>query len=235
MKRSLAILAGAAAASLVLAVPAAAAPAVFVERWTQHDEFLAHERWDTAEAEWCPQVAFPVQVKEDRSGMVRVHTRRSSTLDGASTFRREGTFTNLDNGRTFSFTSRGMDKDAGVTDLGGDLVSIEGQTTARTSYRGPDGARLFRNVEEVSFTVEISTERTPSDEDDAKGTPSDKDDAKGPPSDEDDKEGTPSDDDDVKGPPSEVDVKVNFEFSGTDGNGQTTGRNLCDDLVEFIG
>lgn len=224
MKRSLVILAGAAAALLVLAAPAAAAPAVFVERWAQHDEFLAHERWDTAEAEWCPQVEFPVQVKEDRSGMVRVHTRRSSTLDGASTFRREGTFTNLDNGRTFSFTSRGMDKDASVTDLGGDLVSIEGQTAARTSYHGPDGGRLFRDSEQVSFTVEISTKRTPSD-DDAKGTPSDDDDAKG----------TPSDEDDVKGPPSEVDVKVNFEFSGTDGNGQTTGRNLCDDLVEFIG
>ncbi|MCF4122498.1 hypothetical protein L1785_16085 [Antribacter sp. KLBMP9083] len=197
MKRSLTISAAAAAVVMWLAAPAAAAPAVFVERWTQHDEFLAHERWDTPDEEWCPQVEFPVRVEEDRSGMVRLHTRGSSPHDGASTFRREGTFTNLDNGQTFSFTTRGMDKDARVRELGGGVLSIEGQTTARTSYRGPDGKRLFRDAEQLSFTVEINAEGTPSDEDD--------------------------------------DVKVDFELGGTDENGQTTGRNLCEDLVGFIG
>lgn len=165
MKRSMMISAAAAAATLLLAAPAVAAPAVLVEHWSEHDEFLAHERFDTPEEEWCPQVEFPVWVEEDASGTFRLLSHGDSPLYGASTFHSEGTFTNLDNGETFSFSSDGQDKDVHVTDLGGGLISIDGQATFRTSYSGPDG-KLFLDAGRVSFTVVIDTKGTPTDEDD---------------------------------------------------------------------
>ncbi|MCF4122499.1 hypothetical protein L1785_16090 [Antribacter sp. KLBMP9083] len=166
MKRLLKISAAAAAVVMVLAAPAAAEPAVFVEHWTEHDEFLAQERFSTPEEEWCPQVDFPVWVEEDASGTFRLLSHGDSPLYGASTFSSEGSFTNLDNGLTFSFISSGQEKDVHVTDLGGGLLSIEVQITSRTTFYGPDGEKLFLDAGRVSFTLVIDTKGTPSNEDD---------------------------------------------------------------------
>ncbi|MFC8799112.1 hypothetical protein ACFT2C_15355 [Promicromonospora sp. NPDC057138] len=196
MKRSMMISAAAAGAAMLLAAPAVAAPAVFVEHWTEHDEFLAQERFSTPEEEWCPQVDFPVWVEDDGSGTFRLLSHGDSPLYGASTFNREGSFTNLDTGQAYSFTSHGQDKDSLVTDLGGGLLSIEAQTTQATTWYGPDGKKLFLDAGRLTFTVVIDTKGTPTDEDDE---------------------------------------EVGFEFGGTTGIFQTTGRDFCDDLVEFIG
>lgn len=165
-KRLLAISAAAAAVVMALAVPASAAPAVLVEHFTEHEEFLAQEEFSTPEEEWCPQVDFPVWVVQDTSGTFRLLSHGDSPLHGASTFRSEGTFTNLENDQTFSFTSSGQDKDVRVTDLGGGLLSIEAQSTFRTTYYGPDGEKLFLDAGRVTFTLVIDTKGTPSDEDD---------------------------------------------------------------------
>jgi hypothetical protein len=166
MKRSMMISAAAGVAALLLAVPAAAAPAVLVEHFTEHDEFLAQERFSTPEEEWCPQVEFPVWVVQDSFGTFRLLSHGDSPLYGAATFNTEGTFTNLENDKTFSFTSSGQDKDLHVTDLGGGLLSIEGQSVFRTSYFGPDGKQVFLDAVRLTFTLVIDTQGTPTDEDD---------------------------------------------------------------------
>lgn len=166
MKRSMMISAAAGAAVLLLAAPASAAPAVFVEHFTEHNEFLADEEFDTPEQEWCPQVEFPVWVEEDASGTFRLLSHGDSPLYGASTFRVEGSFTNLDNDQSYSFTSHGQEKDSLVTDLGGGLLSIEVQATGVTTWYGPDGKKLLIDAGRVWFTVVIDTKGTPTDEDD---------------------------------------------------------------------
>jgi hypothetical protein len=197
MKRSMMISAAAAGAAVVLlAAPAAAAPAVFVEHWTEHNEFLAQEEFSTPEEEWCPQVEFPVWFEEDASGTFRLLSHGDSPLHGASTFNSEGSFTNLDNGQSYSFTSHGQEKDSLVTDLGGGLLSIEVQSTGVDTWYGPEGKKLLLDAGRLTFTVVIDTKGTPTDEDDE---------------------------------------EVSFEFGGTTGNWQTTDRDFCDDLVEFIG
>jgi hypothetical protein len=197
MKRLLTISAAASAAVVMaLAMPASAAPAVLVEHFAEHEEFLAQERFSTPEEEWCPQIDFPVWVVQDTSGTFRLLSHGDSPLYGAGTFTSEGTFTNLENDLTFSFTSSGQDKDLHVTDLGGGLLSIEGQSVFRTSYFGPDGRKLFLDAGRLTFTLVVDTKGTPSDEDD---------------------------------------VDVSFEFGGSTGVFQTTGRDFCADLIEFIG
>jgi hypothetical protein len=190
------ISAAAGAAVLLLAAPAAAAPAVFVEHWTEHNEFLAQEEFSTPEEEWCPQVEFPVWFEEDASGTFRLLSHGDSPLYGASTFNTEGSFTNLDNGQSYSFTAHGQEKDSLVTDLGGGLLSIEVQSTGVDTWYGPDGKKLLMDAGRLTFTVVIDTKGTPTDEDDE---------------------------------------EVSFEFGGTTGNWQTTGRDFCEDLIEFIG
>ncbi|AEG43675.1 hypothetical protein [Isoptericola variabilis] len=160
MKRSLTIGTVAAAASLALAAPAGAAPQIIIDHWTEHLAYLADE-----DPEFCQDLGFPVWFELDASGTFR-GTVRNGVFYGASTVHESGSYTNLENGKTYSFRTYGNDMDTDVTGLGDGLVEIDVHHTGVASLWSVDGKPVLTDAGRVTFTLVIDTKGTPDPEDD---------------------------------------------------------------------
>lgn len=159
MKRSLVLGTMAAVFALMLAVaaPAAAEPSVFLVHYTDHhEELLGNDE--------C--VPFPVLLTIDAWGTFHAVTHGDSPYYGANNFNEVGVYTNLENGKTFSRRSHGVDKDVHVTDDGTGVVTIEAHEAGSVKYYGPDGRRLFTAAGLFTFTVVVDTNGTPLDPED---------------------------------------------------------------------
>ncbi len=159
MKRSLAVAAIAAVSALALAVatPASAEPTVFLVHYTDHqEELLGNDE--------C--VPFPVLLTIDAWGTFHAVPHGDSPYYGANSFNEVGVYTNLDNGKTFSWVSHGVDKDVHVADDGAGVLTIEAHEAGPVAYYGPDGRRLFEAAGLFTFTVVVDTKGNLDPEDD---------------------------------------------------------------------
>ncbi|GGI46528.1 hypothetical protein BCL57_001190 [Agromyces flavus] len=164
------LVAGIAAASalgLLVASPATAAPPI-VDHWTDHIEHIEqdeHENWCDG-SDGSVVVPFDVLYTEDASGTFIFGQRGSTGLYyGGSTFRSEFSWTNTENGRTYTAISRGTDRDLHITDNGDGTITIEGVSTGPTTYYADDGSR-FKDVGRNLYTIVIDVNGTPGNPDD---------------------------------------------------------------------
>ena len=162
MKRSFKLCAVAAATMLGLTVASSASanehPGVFLAHYTDHQE-------ESLGNDGC--VSFPVKFTYDSWGTFRLVPHGPSWIPyGASNFNEVGVFTNLDNGKTFSFVTHGVDKDVHITDDGAGILTINALEAGPVNYYGPDGKPLYREAGLFTFTVVIDTKGTPDFEDD---------------------------------------------------------------------
>lgn len=149
--------AAAAAASIILlaiASPASAAPAV-VDHWSEHIEHI--EQIEHAADGWCPDIPYLVQFVEDASGTFRGVERRGEFY-GASTLRVETSFTNIENGKSFSSVWQGQDKDQVVTTNEDGTRTIEILFVGPTQYYDSDGNKLFKDVGRTFLTILVDAE-----------------------------------------------------------------------------
>ena len=154
MKHTRAAAAAAAASAVLLAIgaPASAAPPL-IEHWTDHVEHIEQE---VAE-DWCPEVGYPVLHIADASGTSREIERRGE-LYWASTLRVEESWTNVENGRTFSFVFHGQDKDMEVTTNEDGTTQLRVLFVGVTQYYDSDGNRLFKNVGRTFLDVLVDAQ-----------------------------------------------------------------------------
>lgn len=152
------------AAAMILGIsvasPASAieSPALFLAHYTDHQEQLLGN-------DEC--VSFPVKFTYDSWGTFRLVPHGHNWLTyGANNFNEVGVFTNLDNGKTFSFVTHGVDKDVHVTDDGAGILTINALEAGPVNYYGPDGRPLYREAGLFTFTVVIDTKGTPDPDDD---------------------------------------------------------------------
>lgn len=162
----------AALALLGLAVPAPAfAARPVVDHWTDHTDHIEQEAHD----DWCPPeiVPFDVRYIEDAWGTFRFLQHGDGLYYGGTSLKVEGSWTNVENGKTFSFVRSGADKDLKVTD--NDLndnpdddgtITITGVSTGPTTYYDDSGKRLFVDTGRNFYTVVIDINGTPSNPDD---------------------------------------------------------------------
>ncbi|WP_438853566.1 hypothetical protein [Agromyces sp. M3QZ16-3] len=166
MHRSMIIAGVVATSALILTAGAPAwAARPFVDHWTDHIEHIEQvEHGD----DWCPAdvVPFDVLYVEDAWGTFRFQQRGDGQYYGGSTFTSHGSWTNVENGKTFSFSRNGLDKDRKVTDNGDGTITIEGLSTGPTTYYGPDGERKFLDTGRNFYAIVIDTMGTPSNPDD---------------------------------------------------------------------
>jgi hypothetical protein len=147
-----------AAASLALiatATPASAAPPPppVIEHWSDHVDVIEQE----FNPNWCPDVPYDVRFVEDSHGTFRGITR-GGTWYGASTWRYEGSWTNVETGKSFSYISQGQDKDRKATDNGDGTWTVEILIVGPTQYYDTDGAKLFKDVGRTVLTVVIDAD-----------------------------------------------------------------------------
>lgn len=162
MKASLKLCATAAATILGLTVATSASaaerPTTLVTHYTDHQEELLGN-------DAC--VPFPVRFTYDSWGTFRLVLHGNDWLPyGANNFNEVGVFTNLNNGKTFSFVTHGVDKDVHVTDDGGGILTIEALEAGPVNYYGPDGRPLYREAGLFTFTVVVDTKGTADPNDD---------------------------------------------------------------------
>ena len=149
--RAVAAIAAASAVLLALASPATAAPAE-IDHWTDHVEHIEQEAHTTPP--WCPDVPFDVLYVEDAGGNFRGVERRGEFY-GASTMHVEGTWTNTETGKSFSFVQRGLDKDQKVTDNGDGTKTIDILFVGPTQYYDDGGAKLFKDVGRIFLSIKV--------------------------------------------------------------------------------
>lgn len=135
---------------------AAEEPSLFLVHYTAHEEPNLGDE--------C--VPFPVLFTYDAWGTFHAVTHGDSPYYGADNFNEHAVFTNLDNGKTFSWVSHGVDKDVHVADDGTGVLTIEALEAGPVNYYGPDGRPLFREAGLFTFTVVIDTKGTPNPDDD---------------------------------------------------------------------
>ncbi|WP_243075427.1 hypothetical protein [Microbacterium sp. SS28] len=151
--RTAAIVAALAAALLALATaPASAAPAE-IDHWTDsvtHIEQEAHEAW-------CPDVPFLVLYHEDSHGNFHGVERRGAFYGGSS-FHVEASWTNVENGKSFSLVQQGVDKDHLVIPQEDGTIMLTFLNTGASTYYDNDGKRMFVDAGRTFGTVHLDAD-----------------------------------------------------------------------------
>jgi hypothetical protein len=128
--------------------------------WNDHDEFLA---WDETGPDWCPQADFPVSYTYDAWGTFHVVSHGPTPGFGSNNFNETAVFENLENGKTLSWESHGVDKDVHDTYDDNGILTIEAQEAGPVTYFDSQHHPVFREAGLFTFTVVIDTNGTPDD------------------------------------------------------------------------
>ncbi|MGW4929320.1 hypothetical protein ACWEOH_09220 [Agromyces sp. NPDC004153] len=166
MNRS-SIAAGVAAASalfLVLTATPASAARPVIDHWSEHSEHI--EQVEHTDPPWCPDVPFDVLYVEDASGTFRFGQHGDGNYYGASSIRSTGSWTNVENGMSFSFVRHGSDKDVHVTDNGDGTITIDVAGMGVTKYYDDSGDLLFVDSGRGSGQLTLDINGTPENPDD---------------------------------------------------------------------
>jgi hypothetical protein len=146
MRRNIKGLAALPAAALVVSAavaPASAAPLV-------HEHFT--ESFSEVVEDFCDEIT--ARIDEDATGTFLLNARGpDGLLYGQATVRRTLSFTNLANGKTFTWVSSFVDKDLNVTDNGDGTFTLITQFAGGTRSYGPDGQ--FLGADGEVFRAEI--------------------------------------------------------------------------------
>jgi hypothetical protein len=164
MKR-ISFAAGAAAISAICiaaATPAAAAPPI-IEHFDEHQEVLFVAG---ADPEFCPDLSFDVLWVEDAEGTFRFVRHGDGDYHGGVSAQVVGSYTNPENGLTFSYTRSISDRDVHVTDNGDGTVTLEAVSAGISKYYDDAGERLFIDAGRLGYSIIIDTGGTPEDPDD---------------------------------------------------------------------
>lgn len=152
--RSAALVAAVSAGLLALAAtPASAAPAE-IDHWTftdshieqeEHDDFCLDENGDDL-------IPYDVLFQEESHGNFR-GVVRNGVFYGASTVHVEQSWTNVENGKTFSSVWQGQDKDQLVTPNPDGTTTLTILFTGPTQYYDADGNKVFKDVGRTFSTI----------------------------------------------------------------------------------
>jgi hypothetical protein len=122
--------------------------------WTDHDEGLA---WDADGPDWCPEADFPVRFSYDAWGKFQLVNHGGEQLYGSNNFNESMVFTNLENDKTFSWASHGVDKDLHATTDANGVLSIDALEAGPVTYYDSQHRPVFREAGLFLFHVEIDT------------------------------------------------------------------------------
>ena len=146
MRRSIKWLAALPAAALVVGAavtPASAEPVV-------HERFS--ESFSVVVEDFCDEIT--ARIDEEATGMFLLNVRGPDGLAyGMATVRRTLSFTNLANGKTFTWVQNFVDKDLKVTDNAHGTFTLITQFAGGTRAYGPDGQ--FLGADGGVFRAEI--------------------------------------------------------------------------------
>jgi hypothetical protein len=146
MRQNVRRLAALPAAALVVAaavVPSSAAPVV-------HERFT--ESFSEVVDDFCDEIT--ARIDEQATGTFLLNARGpDGLLYGQATVRRTLSFTNVANGKTFTWVSSFVDKDLKVTDNGDGTFTLITQFAGGTRSYGPDGE--FLGADGGVFRAEI--------------------------------------------------------------------------------
>jgi hypothetical protein len=164
--RGRALLAAACGALLALTTLAAPASAGEKPETFRFHETDTHIEQDEHEG-WCPEVPFLVEFTGDFVFFFKAMTRGK---DGLAYFSSNGrlhdSYTNLENGRTFTVRVVWHDSDVRVVDNGDGTLGITFATQVSSALTDPDGNRVDQGAGRVEFQVIVDHNGTPSDPED---------------------------------------------------------------------
>lgn len=130
------------------------------EHWTDSGSAIAQDEHPG----FCAgTVNFPVQHDWDAEGMFLLVRHGDGFAYGGNRFRATDVWTNTLNGKTFTITVVGQDRDQKISDNGDGTLTIELAFPGVQKVYGPDGARLFMDTGTVRAEVLIDNGGTPSD------------------------------------------------------------------------
>ena len=163
----------AAAAVMVLAAPAPAyAAKPYIEHWEFHDEHIEQVEHAEDDPPWCPDLEFDVLFTEDAWGTFLFQQRGDGMYYGGGPYTSEISWTNVENGKTFSAIRHGTDKDHEVTqnvDENGDpdgTITITVLNAGVTTYYDDEDNRLFVDAGRNFFSLVIDVNGTPENPED---------------------------------------------------------------------
>jgi hypothetical protein len=131
---------------LTAAMPAIASPKVFLIHYADHVEFEAGNDDCTS---------FPMFFTYDIWGTFHAVPHGDSVYFGANNFNETATYTNLSNGKTFTWISHGVDKDLHATIDDEGILTIEAQEAGPVLYFDLNGRLVFREAGLFKFVVVI--------------------------------------------------------------------------------
>jgi hypothetical protein len=117
-------------------------------------------------SDFCPQVEFPVLVEIEVAGRLLIKTANGPFPYFADHSRTTESYTNLENGKTFTLVQATRGADQRIVDNGDGTITLTFKHTGRSFAYGPDGNRLFVDTGQVQVQVVIDYNGTPGDPDD---------------------------------------------------------------------
>ena len=158
--RAAAVVAALSATLLTLGATAASAAPAEIDHWTFTDSHIEQEAHDDfcLDGEGNEIVPFDVLFEEDSHGNFR-GVWRQGTFYGASTVHIETSWTNLENGKTFTSVWQGQDKDQVVTPNPDGTYTVVVLFTGPTKHYGPGGELLFMDVGRTFSTILLDEDR----------------------------------------------------------------------------
>ena len=141
---------------------ASAAPALAKPLEQDHFTDSGSEIAQVAEPRFCAGVVnFPVLHEWDAKGSFLLVRRGDGFAYAATRIRATDVWTNTVNGKAFTVTIAGQERDQKIIDNGDGTLTIEAAFTGIQKVYGPDGARLFMDTGITKVEILLDNNGTP--------------------------------------------------------------------------